>query len=64
MMEMADLALIHVFSLYFAVLLQWDALEEFFRFLIGLSPVQSHARKPHSGLSPKRGIVQPVPGKP
>ncbi len=63
-MEMADLALITVFSLSFALLLQWVALEGFFRFLMAQSPVQSHARKPHSGLSPKRGIVQPVPGKP
>ena len=63
-MEMADLALVTVFSLSFALLLQWVALEGFFRFLLAQSSVQGQAGNPHSGLSPKRGIVQSVRGKP
>jgi hypothetical protein len=52
LMEIADLALITIFSLSFALLLQWLALEGVFRFL--QSPVQDRvpglvmgdARKP------------------
>ena len=62
-MEMADFALVTVFTLSFALLLQWVALEGFFRFLLAQSPVQGHAGNAVSGLSPKHGIVQPVPRK-
>jgi len=57
-MEIVDLALVTIFSLSFALLLQWVALAGFFRFLLAQSPVQGPTANPHSGLSPKRGITQ------
>jgi hypothetical protein len=62
--EIADLALVTVVSFSFALSLQWVAPEGFFRFLLAQSPVQGHAANPHSGLSPKRGIVRHIAGKP
>lgn len=63
-MEIADLALVTVVSLSFALLLQWVALEGFFRLVLAQSPVQGHAANPPSGLSPRRGIVRHIAGEP
>ena len=63
-MEIVDLALVTIFSLSFALLLQWVALAGFFRFLLAQSPAQSPTANPHSGLLPKRGSDQHIPRKP
>jgi len=62
-MEIADLALVTIFSLSFALLLQWVALRGFFRFLLAQSSVQGTAN-PHSGFLAKQGSDPHISRKP